>query len=344
MTIDYGFLRQQLAAKPLEASMTWLDTWHRCDRKYMYRYVRGLVPKATSDNLEWGIFYHYVTQEYYRSLRNHATFASALHNAQLIAERCTLVENKYHGDTKIDFDAPTRERLWDTFLYWYENVGRMDDWDEILEVEESLYLQIGVGETPLMNIRSTFDLHAVKNGQHYIVDKKTTGDVEQNLAFLALDIQPRHYVLTAQSFYHEPFTVCMDYIARDVPPGFGHRSVLTDSGQKRSAETLANLQRPTRYLQRKWLAYSDEQLAEHQKQLVRDAMLIEIEKQTDNWPRRIVKMGGMACDSCPYFALCCQEQNGKEIPDGAPLIQIAYTKDPLLTPKPQAVSLHPWAK
>lgn len=338
------FDRMAATAQPTEMSMSWIDTWSRCDRRFMYRYVRGLVPKATSTNMVWGTFFHRIAQEYYRSIRNHAREDAALHNAQMIAERCTLVENKYHGDTKIDFDTPTREKVWDTFLYYYENQARHDEWDEILEVEESAYIVVGMNNVPLLKIRSTFDLHAKKNGQHYIVDHKTTGDVEQNVEFLALDLQPRHYVLTARNLYQEPITMCMNYIARDVPPGFGHRPLETETGQKRSASTLANLQRKERYLQRKWLSYSNEQLDEHQRELVRTAMMIELEKQTEIWPRRIVKMGGMSCSTCPYFALCCAELNGRTMPDESPLIQVAYNKDERLERKADVISLHPFAR
>lgn len=342
-TIDPRFIdRVALAsAKPLECSMTHIDTWHRCDRRYMYRYIWGLIPKAASENLIWGTFFHRIAQEYYRSIRAHAREHDAVYNAQLIAERCRLVENKYHGDTKIEFDMEKREKIFDTFRYYYDNVARHDEWDEILEVEESAYLVVGFNNVPLLKIRSTFDLHAKKGGQHYIIDHKTTGDVEQNVEFLALDIQPRHYVLTARNLYQVPFTMCMNYIARDVPPGFGHRPLETESGQKRSASTLASMQRKERYLQRKWLSYSDEQLDEHQRELVRTAMMIELEKQMDSWPRRIVKIGAQACTQCPYFALCGAELNGRVIPDGSPLIEIAYTKEER---KADVISLHPFAR
>jgi hypothetical protein len=329
-TIDPTFLAA-LAARgqspPLEISTSWLDTWHRCDRRYFYRYIRGLVPKSVNENMVWGTFFHRIIQEYYRSLQNHAREDAALHNAQLIAERCTLVENKYHGDTPITFDAAKREAIWDTVLYYYENEARFDDFDEIVSVEEPIYMLVGFNNVPLLKIRCTLDLHAKKDGRHYIVDHKTTGDVEQNTEFLALDIQPRVYALTLRNLIEDEVTVCMNYVSREVPPGFGKRSLLTETGNKRSADTLAKMQRKERYLQRKWLTYSPQQYDEQQRELVRDAMMIELETKTEIWPRRIVKMGGMACSSCPYFEICKAEYDGRYLTDAAPLIQSEYTFD-----------------
>ncbi len=237
------------------------------------------------------------------------------------------VENKYHGDTKIDFDAARREAVWDSFLYYYEHEARNDDWDELISVEEPIYMIVGFNQMPLLKIRCTLDLHAKKGGRHYLVDHKTTGDVEQNLEFLALDIQPRVYALTLRNLLEQEVTVCMNYVSRDVPPGFGHRSLLTDTGQKRNPDTLAKMQRKERYLQRKWLTYSDQQYDEQQRELVRDAMMIELETKTEIWPRRIVKMGGMSCASCAYFELCKSELDGRYLRDDAPLIQVGYSFD-----------------
>jgi hypothetical protein len=234
--------------------------------------------------------------------------------------------------------------VWDAFSYYYENEARHDDWDEIVSVEEPIYMLVGFGQTPLLKIRCTLDLHAKKDGRHILVDHKSTGDVEQNLEFLALDIQPRVYALTLRNLLQEEVTVCMNYVSREVPPGFGHRSVLTDTGQKRSADTLAKMQRRERYLQRKWLTYSPKQYDEQQRELVRDAMMIELERKTEIWPRRIVKMGGMSCSSCSYFELCKAELNGDYMNDDAPLIQVGYTFDESAALRTKVISLHPFAR
>lgn len=334
MTIDMNALAMMggvaTQMPTLETSMSGLDTWTRCDRRFWYRYIRGLVPIAVNENLQWGTFWHRIAQEYYRSLQNHAREDAALSNAQRIAEGLQVVENANHGDTVLTLDNQARETIWDTFMYYYDNAARYDEWDEIIDVEDSVYMVLGVGGVPFIKIRSTFDLVARKNGRRYIVDHKTTGDVEKNYAYLSKDFQCREYALSARNFYQEDVTLVQNIVARDVPPGFGHRSLLTDTGKQRNAATLESMQRKEKYLKREFLTYSNEQYQSFEQELLRMSMLIQVEMRGHIWPRRIVKMGGMSCDSCPYDAICTAELDHEIMSDASPLITMAFTKDPIV--------------
>jgi hypothetical protein len=333
--IDFNALRGGNAIFPtLDTSTSALDTWHRCDRRYMYRYVRGLVPIGTSEAMMWGTLFHTAAQEYYRGLKNHAREDTALHNALFEIERRTVVESKWHGDTTITLDDQKREQLADTFKFYYENIASKDDWDEIVAVEESIFLIIGYGGQPVLRIRCTLDLLAKKMNRLCIVDHKTTGDVEKSLDFLALDMQTRLYPLAVKTMYEDADPAfCYNMVAREVPPGYGHRSELTDTGKKRSADTLANMQRKERYLNRQWLTFSEAQYNAFQMSLVQDALSLQFEGTSGIWPRKVVKMGGMACDSCPYFALCTAELDGRKIEDDSAVITMAFMRDPLMEPK-----------
>ena len=314
----------------LDLSMTKLDTWSRCDRRFFYRYVRGLVPAGTDWKLQWGTLWHYCAQAYYRSLKNGYDDTTALRIAQADAELVTLVPNEHHGDTEITLDEKQRETLWDTFMFYYEQKARNDDWEEIVAVEESIYLIVRYNGKPLMRIRNTLDLLARQAKTHKLVpvDHKTTGDVEQNLLFLKLDMQARVYPLAVAAVYGEDPLFCYNMVAREVPPGYAHRSLLTDTGKKRSPDTLASMQNPARYLRREWLSYTPEQYASFQRRLVQDALTLQFENHSGIWPRREIKMGGMACDSCPYFSICGAELDGRIITDNCSLLQMAFTKDP----------------
>ena len=347
MTVDpSGLKRMQVlaggkgAAEPanpgppiLEISTTGMETWSRCDRRYFYRYVRGLVPKAVNFNMQWGTLWHRVAQEYYRGLQNHASEDSAMHNAQLIAERTTLIENKYHGDSELTLEVKDREALWDSWMYYYEKVACQDDWDEIVAVEEPIFLVVGVEGVPILKVRATLDLHVKKKGTRFIVDHKTTGEVQKNLAYLALDIQMRTYPLAIKTYYDESPTLCYNMISRDVPPGYRHRPLFTESGRARSPETLKSMQDVKKYLHREFIVYSDDQYRAFEVSLVKNALVLRAEQASANWPRRIVKMGGMACDGCPYFGPCTAEFDGQVVSDDNPAITMMFTKDPLVEPK-----------
>jgi hypothetical protein len=314
----------------LDTSMSQLDTWSRCDRRYMYRYVRGLVPVGASDAMIWGTLFHRAAQEYYRSIQSGLTEASANVNVHWIIDNTTKVENQYHGDSEITLSQEQRETMHDCWDYYYQQTASKDEWDEIVKVEDPIFLVIGYNGQPVLRIRSTLDMIARKNGKLVVVDHKTTGDVEQSVEFLALDFQVREYPLAVRAYYEEDPIVCYNMIAREVPPGFGRRPLTTDTGRKRNADTLANMQRPERYLRREWLSFSEAQHNSFQLNLVQIALALQFEGNAGIWPRRIVKMGGMACSGCPYFAICTAELDGRKIADDAPLVTMAFTRDPLL--------------
>lgn len=312
----------------LETSMSQLATWSRCDRRFMYRWVRGLAPTGADSKLQWGTLFHKAAQEYYRALQHGHTEATGNVWAHAVIAQASKIRNVVYGDTEITLTAQERETMADTWDFYYQQIARQDDWDEIVTVEEPIYLVVSYAGEPVMRIRSTLDLLARKNGKLVNVDHKTTGDVEQSLEFLALDFQVREYPLAVRAVYNEDAIVCYNMIARDVPPGFGHRPLTTATGRARDRTTLENMQRPERYLRREWISYSPAQHASFSKTLVEIATMLAFERQNGIWPRREVKMGGMACSSCPYFALCCAELDGRVISNESPLVTMAFTRDP----------------
>ena len=299
------------------------------------------MPIGASDTLQWGSLFHLVAQEYYRGLQKGLSEQSALSNAHWIIDNTSVIENKIHGNTSITLDNKQLESMHDVLDYYYRETMSKDQWDEIVKVEDPIYLVIGYQGHPVLRIRSTIDLLARKNGRLVLVDHKTTGDVEQNVTFLGLDFQVHEYPLSVRAYYDEDPLFIYNMIARDVPPGFGRRPLTTDTGRARNAETLANMQRPERYLRREAIAYSEQQYNAFQIALVQIALTMQFEGNSGIWPRRVIKMGGMACDKCPYFEPCKAELDGRRLEDMQALITMAFTRDPLLdNPKPQIIIPH----
>lgn len=334
MTVDRSFFEQagmagnQPTFPMFDTSASQLELWSRCDRRFYYRYVQGLVPISTPENMVWGTFWHRIIQEYYRAVKDGKREDAAMRAAQSIAENTTLIENKIHGNTVIDFDQAKREAIWDTILYYYDQVARMDDWDEIVSVEDQLYFVVGYQGNPVMRVRTTMDLIARKDGRLCPVDHKTTGEVQKSVAYLALDLQVKIYMLTCWAYYEEDPRFCYNMVSREVPPGFGHRSLKTATGQDRPAAKLKEMQNVERYLARKWISKSEKEFAAIQRDLVKKALMIQFSAGSGLWERRIVKMGGMACESCPYFAICGAEFEGQKFDDNSPVLTMTFTRDP----------------
>jgi hypothetical protein len=328
---------EPIAVHPLlDTSMTKLDTWSRCDRRFYYRYVLGLKPIAVDWKVQWGSLWHRVAQVFYGRLKEgaHVDTDAAFFSAQTEAEQCELIENQFHGNSEITLTDQQREELWQTFLYYMDQTGRHDAWDEIVAVEQPVYLTVNYAGTPILRIRSTLDMlvWGMHEGKRRLipVDHKTTGNVQQNLLFLGLDLQVRIYSMSVAAIYGEDPLMCYNMIAREVPPGFRTRPLETASGKKRNAATLESMQNPQRYLRRAWLSYTPEQYASFQRTLIQDATILQKEAASGVWPRRVVKMGPLACDGCPYFSICTAELGGRTFNADSALLTMSFTKDPLV--------------
>jgi hypothetical protein len=116
---------------------------------------------------------------------------------------------------------------------------------------------------------------------------------------------------------YDSIELVWNYIRRQVPPGFGTRSLLTKSGKKSTAS-----QNPADYLRIHRTSHSDEQLAAIATTL--DVSLYEVLQRINVHSvepdisklasRTVIKSGGEACNRCPYFAQCSAELVGCAIP------------------------------
>jgi hypothetical protein len=304
----------------VETSMSALQTYMDCPRKYMYGDVRGWLPRTASRAMLLGTLYHVGLQMGYEAVREFDSRPHRSDRLTVLANRRRLFRERAIGAvyaTETDRDGKAlgltqkdRNLVEDMILYACDQY-LMDDLDrieEIIAVEEPLYVNIG-----RFSIRCTLDVVAryVGNTEPTLKDHKT-GDPTESKAYLAIDWQTRMYYIAARGKWSKAMQFEHRWQGRDVPPGFGHRSLVTETGKTRSAETLQRMQDPTRYVGEAIpTLLTDSQIDAATREVVDVILELEHSYETDRWLRRRVKTGPMACGGCPYFGPCTAELNGE---------------------------------
>ncbi|MDE2098117.1 MAG: PD-(D/E)XK nuclease family protein [Patescibacteria group bacterium] len=311
-----------------ELSMSMLDRFARCPRKWMYRYKMGLVPKSLPEYIPIGSAFHAAVAQLYRdwkSLGRQPTPALTLANIGLNA---WLSENV----------LPTEHvaLVQDMVAYWWQNEGSQleQDYAEILSVEEPLPLLVTYtapgGESRQVSMRCTPDLLARRSdtGRLVLVDHKTVGKIGDSLDFLAIDFQLRSYALSVLKKYGEAPEVDYNLIRRELPPDFTRSDgskpySLTPTGKKstRSTDTQDYVQRVRQVFTPKQLEAFEVELGN----LVSDL--------ADAWAkqrfrRSVIKGASLGCATCDYRSACTRELDGERL-DGVTL-SLTYDKEPLV--------------
>jgi hypothetical protein len=313
--------------------MSTLDTFQRCRKKYEYSEVRGWNPRSGSRAMEIGTLFHACLAAGYRAVRefdkSYAQFAngnwaegdetaSASRGLTFLAAATPAAFSFTHdrNGVALGLTREDRELAEDMVNYFWENMGREDlkQIREVLAVEDPGYIQIGD-----YLIRATFDLVAFVLDEQYpvIFDHKTVGDVKIALDFLELDFQTRTYYSAARGKYGPIGRFTHTFVNRDVPPGFGHRSLLTATGKKRPEKTLASMQDPNNYLRRSHTPLSDRQIDAFEAELI--ALVGEVDRATSAayFPRTPIRGNYPGCAGCPYKAPCASELDGNEVAPAA---------------------------
>jgi hypothetical protein len=312
-------------------SMSTLDTFARCRKKFDMQELRGWIPRTGSKAMHIGTGYHIAVAEGYKAVREfdveykkfrgdpdawaeQEDHASAARSMAFVGAATTApyrIKHDRDGVT-LDLSKEDRELIEDMVAYFWQEMGAADlkTITEILAVEEPVYIQIG-----RYVIRNTIDLLARVVGEDGPIpfDHKTVGDVKMALNFLARDFQTRSYYSGVRGKYGKVPRFVHTFVNRDVPPGFGHRSELTPTGKTRNAKTLADMREPTRYVRRESTPLSDSQIDAFEGSLVK--MLADIERSiTENYfPPSPLKGNFPGCDGCPYAAPCAAEIDGREV-------------------------------
>lgn len=310
-------------------SQSALADFKRCRKLYDFKEIRGWTPRSGNWAMSIGTGYHLCVAAGYNAVREFdAAFKSAFSDkwvetdANASAARslawlsaATAAAYKISHDRDgllLTLSKEDRELIEDMVCYFWEHMGAADlkTLTEILFIEEPVYIQIGE-----FVIRCTLDLVASEhnNPLPVLFDHKTVGDVKLGLGFLDLDFQLKTYFSAARGRFAGIDRFVHTFVNREVPPGFGHRSLLTESGKTRSKATLESMQDPSKYLRRAHTPLANAQIDAHEQNLVRMIRDIERAKVENYFPSSPLKGNFPGCEGCPFRAPCVAEDDGREV-------------------------------
>jgi hypothetical protein len=211
---------------------------------------------------------------------------------------------------KLGLDQGDYELLEDMVRFWFQTVGEafLKQIETIIAVEEPHYMTIG-----RHHIRFTPDLVAKLyfNDHPTVVDLKT-GKPQKGLDWVQLDTQFATYTVGIAGIYGGIDQFIHSFQDRDVPPGFGHRSELTDTGKPRKSDVLARMQEPTQYCSEVKTPITPAEVQAYTIDLIETLQDIDASYATNRWPRReAIKIPPMDCEGCWFFAPCRAERMGQ---------------------------------
>lgn len=289
--------------------MSALSTFLRCQRKYYYQEVKGLIPLSggSSEAMTMGTIFHEALASIYRSQERVSPFLP-MYGHDRIDEIVERGYTEHHGEQQTFELADDKVDLLHGMLdlYWTE-YGSKDEFDEIIAVEEPFILEIGG-----YAIRNTFDLVVREKGQIVVYDHKTVGSIKETLEFLPLDFQVGAYMLAAYKHFGEPVEFVYNMVRRAKPGGKTGRAS-TAVGD---------------YLRRERLWKSEDELAEwmdilseliytvKEKSVLEYSEGIGLPQVVPSRFRRSPQKGYMGgCNSCAYKSVCSAELSGHTMSD-----------------------------
>jgi PD-(D/E)XK nuclease superfamily len=304
----------QVASDVVETSMSGLSNFQRCRKKWRYAEIMGWIPKSVPTVMEIGTLFHEAMAAGNRSLVHGAPNGDYdTSNWLEAAIHAVYATERDRNGMPLHLDQGQRENIEDMVRFTFENWLREDirNWKQILVIEEPAYIQIG-----RYLIRNTFDIAVSYKGEggegleDVVLDFKTCDDPTDSKGWIPLDFQTRSYPLAARGRWGRPFRFKHIFQSRDVPPGFGHRPLTTETGKTRNKAALERMQEPARYIQVTETAFTNEQLDHFERKLVGIVMEAEHARVSNSYPETPIKMGPFACEQCPYHAPCTFEMDG----------------------------------
>lgn len=300
-----------------ELSNSAIGTLKECERKFWYQYELELIPKTENTAMTMGTVAHAGMAAGYIALANGQDWLTAARDAAYRAE--------YDREARpINLEIDKRANVADMLEYYWEHVGKHDRFRSIIAIEQPLYLRVPRSDGSVDVIRCTLDMLATLEefGDEPIVfDHKTSSNIDEDQGHLALDQQTHLYYLAVRQTYGTPLAFVHNFVRRfeekdkviTGPPSFRRAS----DGEMPYAKTLTGKARtasddPNDYVRRVRTPLSDTQLNGYYREIQDRLRLLSFCRSTGTYVRRDAKLG-FGCKSCPYYALCTTELDGREV-------------------------------
>lgn len=296
-----------------------LNALKACPKAYQYRYRDNLVPLTSNKNMTIGTLYHQgeaagylALQAQLQGLRTKNLSDAFLDAAIREVER---PDPRDRDGLSLGLDPDDVQAVVDMVTYNWQHVGRFDEIEEILGVEEQLYFRCN-GRL----VRGTIDLRLRIAGQMEIWDHKTTGDISLDQTHLPLDLQTHLYYLSAWKQYGlayrfvHTFQRRFDFTSdtRVGPPNWQRADGSTPYLLTKTGRAATRSDDPNDYVRRVATPLSESQLRAFERSLEERVQLLRYHELTNIWPRNDSKMG-FGCAACPYYAPCTNEADGREV-------------------------------
>lgn len=288
-----------------------------CPKAYQYRYRDNLVPLTSSKPMTMGTLYHQGEAAGYLALQ--ASMQARLPSGDVFLDAALReVERPDPRDRdglSLGLDPDDVQAVCDMVTYNWQHVGRFDEIEEILGVEEQVFFECN-GRP----VRGTIDLRLRIAGQMEIWDHKTTGDISLDQTHLPLDLQTHLYYLAAWKHYGlayrfvHTFQRRFDFTSdtRVGPPDWQRADGSTPYLLTKSGRPATRSNDPNDYVRRVATPLTESQLIAFEHSLEERLQLLRFHELSDIWPRNDSKMG-FGCGACPYYSICTNEADGREV-------------------------------
>lgn len=304
--------------KPTSSSE--LGAFKSCAKSYDYRYNKMLVPKNANKNMAIGTLYHQGQAAGYTALQTAMATPALMWDKDELFLTAALREvmrpdPRDRDNLPLGLDPDDVQATWDMVLYNWQHAGRFDEIEEILGIEEQIFIE--VGGRP---VRGTIDLRVRIAGQMEIWDHKTTGDITLDQTHLPLDLQTHLYYLGAWKHYGlayrfiHSFQRRFDFVSdqRVGPPNWERQDGTRPYLLTKSGKAATRSDDPNDYVRRVPTPLSERQLVAFERGLEERLQLLRYHELTNIWPRNDSKMG-FGCGACPYYSICTNEADGREV-------------------------------
>jgi hypothetical protein len=193
-----------LTTPRIKVSVSELNTFLRCRRKYLYQYIQGLRPRRQAVPIARGVLLHNCLETHYRG----KDWTQPLRDAEAYM-KANLFEEEQAEYAQIIADSYAIMRNYLNFL----TRERADADFEIVDVEKAFEVELPNGHI----YEGRFDLVVRDEMGLGIIDHKTVGTIPSEGMRLT-DWQTTLYPFAAEKVYGEPINwICFNYLSTKAP-------------------------------------------------------------------------------------------------------------------------------